>query len=525
MSLQQIQNMDILQLPALELTDRIYKELEENPTLEIIEPENSVSNTVEQRSEDTVTGENLQDNEPVIDDQDIEPGQTKNVLDILDNEREFPSRRRSEYLREFTERKAEAMQNTPAKPESIQDYLFFQFEMMDLPEQMKMIGNEIIYNISDDGYFKTNLDDVALGCNKRLNPDQQPVTTGVVSEVLRIVQKLDPPGVAARSLPECLILQLQEIDPDLELKKIIIAHHLEHLHPNKLPALARILKKPFDRIERVVAEIKLLNPRPSSDFSADDVGYITPDVVISKVDSSFEIKVRNEYFPGLMISEYYARMVKSKTEDKNTKQFIRQKILSAMGLIQAIQLRKVTLRQLSEQILALQYDFFESGVRGLKPLRMKEVAKNLKVHLSTISRIIANKYIQTPHGLFPAKFFFLSTTETAEGNFYSMPNIQSTLKEIIEKENKNKPLRDLEIGKALAEKQLKVSRRTISKYRQVMNIPSFTHRKITDNSKSEAVRAEPVSPPASPSADTPPPAPEKEKPVTQAGESPDKVEV
>jgi RNA polymerase sigma-54 factor len=342
---------------------------------------------------------------------------------------------------------------------------------MELPEQMKLVGRDIIYNISDDGYLKTSLEDIAQTNNTSVES---------VEEVFRIIQKLDPPGVGARNLAECLLMQLLEDDPNIELKKILIAQHLAQLQPNKLPHLAKMLGESVEKIQRVTEEIKSLNPHPAAGFSSEDILYIIPDVVINKVDGSYEIKIQKESFSSLFISQYYRQMIAAKQGDKETRNFIRQKIKAGRALIQAIALRKITLRQLAEQILLLQQDFFDNGVRHLRPLRMKEVAENLNVHLSTISRTVSNKYIQTPHGLFSMKFFFSTTTETADGNFYSQPSILSAVKEIVEKEDKNNPLKDSQIAKTLIEKQFTVCRRTISKYRQILNIPNYSQRKVLE---------------------------------------------
>lgn len=455
LSFQQIQNMDILLLPTLELNARIYQEVEQNPTLEISEESDSDENV---REEDNARKE-IKEN--------IDSPAT--VVDILDDDRDYTFRKSSWQRAELSDRKLEAMQNTPDKPESLQDYLHFQFLLMELSEKMKLIGNDIIYNIGDDGYLKTSLEDIAQTNNTSVES---------VKEVLKIIQKLDPPGVGAQNLAECLLMQLSEDDPNIELKKILISQHLAQLQPNKLPHLAKMLGKSLEKIQKMTEEIKSLNPHPAAGFSSENIPYIIPDVVINKVDDgSYEIKLQKEPFSSLGISPYYRQMIATKQGDKETMNFIRQKIRSAGSLIETIALRKITLRQLAEQILALQRDFFDKGVENLRPLRMKEVAENLKVHLSTISRIVSNKYIQTPHGLFSMKFFFSTTAETAEGNSYAQPSILAAVKEIIGNEDKNNPLKDSQIAKALIEKQFTVSRRTISKYRQILNIPSYNQRK------------------------------------------------
>lgn len=455
LSFQQIQNMDILLLPTLELNARIYQEVEQNPTLEI--------------SEESDSDEDIQEKDNSIKEIKENIDSPATVVDILDDDRDYTFRKSSWQRQELSDRKLEAMQNTPDRPESLQDYLHFQFLLMELPEKMKLIGKDIIYNIADDGYLRITLEDIAQTNNTSVES---------VEEVLRIIQKLDPPGIGARNLAECLLMQLSEDDPNIELKKILINQYLPQLQLYKLPQLAKMLGKSLDKIQQIAEEIKTLNPHPAAGFSSEDIPYIIPDVIINKVDGSYEIKIQKESFSSLMISQYYRQMIITKQGDKETRDFIREKIKAGKALIQAVALRKITLRQLAEQILFLQQDFFDNGIRHLRPLRMKEVAKNLKVHLSTISRTISNKYIQTPHGLFSIKSFFSNTAETADGNSYSQPSIRAAVKEIIGNEDKNNPLKDSQIAKALIEKQFTVSRRTISKYRQILNIPSYNQRKV-----------------------------------------------
>jgi RNA polymerase sigma-54 factor len=458
LSFQQIQNLDILLLPTLELNDRIYQEIEQNPTLEISEESESSS------TEDVQEGNNpvkqIKENSEV----------SATVVDVLDDDRDYTFRKSSWQREDLSDKKLEAMQNTPDKPESLQDYLHFQFLLMELSEQKKLIGNDIIYNIGDDGYLKASLEDIARTNN---------TSVALVEEVLKIIQKLDPPGVGARNLTECLLMQLAEDDPNIEFKKILINQYFVQLQPNKLLHLAKILGKSLEKIQKMVEEIKSLNPHPAAGFSSDNIPYITPDVIVNKIDDgSYEIKLQKEPFSSLGINQYYKQMITTKQGDKQTIDFIRQKIKSANFLIQAITLRKVTLRQLAEQILALQHDFFDKGVEHLHPLRMGEVADKLNVHLSTISRIVSNKYMQTPHGLFNMKFFFSTTTETSDGKFYSQPSVLALVKEIVEREDKIHPLRDSQIADELIKKQMKISRRTISKYRQILNIPSYNQRRM-----------------------------------------------
>ncbi|MDI6732362.1 MAG: RNA polymerase factor sigma-54 [Planctomycetota bacterium] len=454
---QQIQYMDILLLNSLELTNRIYEELEQNPALEmsneIVPTPSSEENTTRQ--------------EVSADDKDT----SGTVVDTLDDDRDYTFR--GSFQPSERDAKLEMMQNTPDRPENLQDYVYFQFLMMDLPDSTRIFGRDIIYNIEDDGFLKTPLEKIA---------ELHKVDIETVEKVLRIIRRLDPPGIGARDISECLLAQISEDDNNFSLKKLIITQYLDQLKPYKLLRLSKLLNEPLDKVKEVVEEIKALNFHPSAGFSSKEIPFtIIPDVIVTKEGDSYEIKIQHEYFPSIVLSQYYQNMLASKSAsggDKNTKLFIRDKVKSARRFLQAIRLRDSSLRMVAEQILLQQRDFFDKGVEHLKPLFLKDVAKNLDFHLSTISRTTANKHIQTPHGLFSMKFFFSSTAETAEGNFYAQPSVLLALKEIVGKEDKTCPLNDPEIVKILQQKGFKISRRTVAKYRQILGIPNTAYRRV-----------------------------------------------
>jgi RNA polymerase sigma-54 factor len=345
---------------------------------------------------------------------------------------------------------------------------------MDLPEATRIIGKDIIYNIDDDGFLKTPLADIA-GTNG--------VALEAAEKVLGIIKKLDPPGMGSRNLAEYLLMQLSEDDHNFELKRLLITQHFDQLQEYKLPNLAKSVDKSLEEIQKAAEEIKLLKPHPAAGFSSENIPYIFPDVIITKIEDNYEIKVQSEAFPSLVISQYYRQLMAEKNTDKPTRAFVRDKINDAAGLIQAILLRGSLLRQVAEQIVLIQRDFLDKGIEHLKPLMMKDIAKDLGahgVHLSTVSRILANKYVQTPHGLYSMKFFFSSTSETAQGNVYAQPAMISAIKEIVEKEDKDHPLSDIRIAEALKGKNFTVSRRTIAKYRETLNIPNHNQRKKSE---------------------------------------------
>jgi RNA polymerase sigma-54 factor len=339
---------------------------------------------------------------------------------------------------------------------------------MDLTEPTRVLGKDIIYNIADDGFLKTPLADIA-GTNG--------VALEAVEKILGIIRKLDPPGVGSQNSVECLLMQLSEDDYNFELKKLLISRYLDRLQPNKLSDIAKELNIPLDELQQAVSDIKALKPHPAAGFSSEDIPYIVPDVIIAKIEDDYEIKIQSEYFPSLVISHYYRQIIADKNADQKTKDFIRDKINSANGLLQSIQLRKITLRQVAEQILRLQLDFFDKGIEHLKPFMMRDMAKKLGVHLSTISRVVANKYVQTPHGVFSMKFFFSSAAESSEGGACAQPVILAATRQIIENEDKKHPLSDIRIAQMLKEKNFTVARRTVALYREMLEIPNHSQRR------------------------------------------------
>ena len=480
LSQQQIQNLELLLLPALELTERINQELEQNPTLEISDEAESTP-TDEASAESREGNEHSSNRDSEQTRQLTNPEQPSadanspdNVAEILDRERDYTFRKNYRGMGDIKDAKIEAMQNTPDRPESLQDYLYFQFLLIDLPESTRIIGKDIIYNIDDDGFLKTPLVDIA-GTNG--------VALEAAEKVLGIIQRLDPPGMGSQNLAEYLLMQLSEDDRNFELKRLLITQYFDQLQEYKLPNLAKLLDKSLEEIQKAAEEIKLLKPHPAAGFSSENIPYIFPDVIITKIEDNYEIKVQSEAFPSLVISQYYRQLMAEKNTDKPTRIFVRDKINDAAGLIQAILLRGSLLRQVAEQIVLRQRDFLDKGIEHLKPLMMKDIAKNLGahgVHLSTVSRILANKYVQTPHGLYSMKFFFSSTSETAQGNVYAQPAMISAIKEIVEKEDKEHPLSDVRIAQALKGKNFTVSRRTIAKYRETLNIPNHNQRKKSE---------------------------------------------
>lgn len=458
LSVQLVQSIEILQLPALELSTIIKQELEDNPTLEVLEEKTSQS---DEKTDDKPEEKSSADRETV---EKAEPS----TMEILDETRDRPEPERPAFIRGGDDKKMDAFQNAPAKSVTLQDYLYQQFMMMEISDEVKKIGENIIYNIDHNGYFQASLEEIVR-------------TTGVSLEqgesVLKLVQKLDPSGVGARNLAECLLLQLQEDDPNLELKKVLITRHLDNIKLNKLPVIAKELNLDIEEIKIAVQEIIGLNPHPGADFSSEKVPYVLPEIIVDKVDGHYEIRVDDSYIPRLSISAYYRSITKDKESSAKVKEFIRNKIISAKRLIAAIQLRQTTIYRIAEEIVSVQKEFLDQGLAYLKPLQMKEVARQLSLHVSTISRAISNKYMQTPRGIFSLKFFFSRPGDSSVGETRTHNRVMELIKKMVDNEDKKNPLSDEIIVDELKKEGFGLARRTIAKYRKVLRISSSMGRK------------------------------------------------
>ncbi|MBI4712265.1 MAG: RNA polymerase factor sigma-54 [Planctomycetes bacterium] len=480
LSAQQIMAMKMLQLPMLELINIIKQELEENPTLDVEAGSGAEGSSLEETGSDEKQVKETSDN----------------PIDVLDDSRGEAGEISGESARKgfnkwlsLTDKKIEAMLNTPAKPITLPDYLHQQFTVLNVSARIRLIGENIIYNIDAEGYLRAPLEEILRLSNEPgtfPDPAVAGLELGEVEQALKIIQMFDPRGVGARSLPECLLLQLDEDDPCLDLKKKLITKHLKEIEENKLPALARAFDLPMEEIIDCVEQIKRLNPHPGADFSNEAVPYVVPEIIITQVDGRYEVVVENRFTPRLMVNPYYLRLLQEKKNDPQTRDFVKKKMESAANLIDAIQMRQQIVRRIAEEIVNTQQEFLAQGVNQLRPLLMKDMAKRLGVHISTISRAVANKYVQTPQGLFKLRFFFSVPSEIngpagrpAGGQPVSQTGILATVKEIFAQEDKKNPSSDMMVAKLLREKHnLMLSRRTVTKYRQTLNIPSADKRKV-----------------------------------------------
>ncbi|MBI2920278.1 MAG: RNA polymerase factor sigma-54 [Planctomycetes bacterium] len=297
-------------------------------------------------------------------------------------------------------------------------------------------------------------------------------------EALGRIQQLDPPGVGARNTKECLLLQLDREDDEYDFKKVLIEKYLEDIRLNKLPKIARETQKDLEDVKQIVGQILQMNPKPGANYTAESVPYVLPDVIVEQIEGDYEVKLEDGYIPRLCVSGYYRDLLADKNTTAVEKDFIRKKIDSAKRLISSIEQRQATLYRIACELVKVQRGFLDHGVNHLHPLRMQEIADALSLHVSTVSRAISDKYIQTPRGIFPMKFFFSGATESTEGDSQSRVSVQSRIRELVENEDRANPLSDGDIVAKLKAEGLAIARRTVTKYRKALKIASSRQRKV-----------------------------------------------
>ncbi len=468
-----IQAMEILQLPMLALQERIDAELVSNPVLELQEnssdepPEPAESYADDRGEKDMVVDEggNSEDFQR-LDEMTAEYGQD------FDTESP-PMPRQSSYTNE-RDRKLDAMANTPGPDESLQEYLQKQWVFVETSQEVTAAGKLIIDYIEADGYLRVPLETLA----GKTDPPTDPAS---LREALRLVQSLDPLGVAGRDLRECLLLQLAaeaDAGADVSLEQQLVGNFLREIEMNRLPAIAKRTGRSIEEIKAAIANIARLNPRPGLLVGQSSAPIITPDVIVTiDDDDQVVVAMADEYLPNLTISEYYTHRARDRATEKSAKQFLRKNIQSAQWLLEAIAQRRHTVWRVTEEVFKVQRSFLESGREALKPLPMADIAEKVGVHVATVSRAVADKYVQTPRGIFPLRIFFSGGTKTAAGEDMSWDAVKARLLEIVDNEDKSKPLNDDRLAEELGKNGINIARRTIAKYRGLLDIPPARKRK------------------------------------------------
>jgi RNA polymerase sigma-54 factor len=360
-----------------------------------------------------------------------------------------------------------SFENTLVNPTSLTSHLEWQLGLSSPPEPINGIASEIIGNLDENGYLKVPLEEIAQTNGYDMKD---------VEKALDIVQHLDPIGVGARDLKECLRIQVHHYGYTGTPVETIINEHLDLLRNHNYNELAKKLKCSLDEVETWVDHVKHLDPMPGLKFSSSRPQYVTPDVYVIKVDGDYKILLDDDGIPKLRINPIYRRMMEE-SNSPETIEYIKDKIKSALWLIKSIDQRQKTIYKVAESIVRHQRSFLDYGIEFLKPLILKTVAEDIGMHESTVSRAVTNKYMHTPQGVFEMKFFFHSSLSNSRGVDVSSLSIKERLKKIIEAENPGKPLSDSEITSIFQKEGLKISRRTIAKYREDMKIPPSHQRR------------------------------------------------
>ena len=479
-----IQSMEILQMPIMALQERIEHELEENPVLELKEAGTDQEDANGSIGDQELDLEPPQPEEPRV----VDPEKELVIEDKGDNEQDFDRliainedwadhfneehRPSSNRISEESDRKHDAMTNMASRPQSLQDYLNEQLAFVDgYDDEMDLIRH-IIAHIDNNGYLHTPLEEIAGSFGGDL-----PLARA--ESALARVQKLDPPGVGARDLKECLLLQITPETPFRDVLRVLIQNHLEDIQHNRLPIIQKKTGFTLESIQDAIEVLKHLNPRPGASFTADNTQRIVPNIVVDRNEAGeYEVRLLDDWMPNIYISKRYIELYRDRAADPKAKEFLKRKIQAAQWLIEAIEQRRSTLTKVTKAIIQHQRAFLDKGPEFIEPLKMQQIADLVKVHVTTVSRAVDDKWVQTPRGIFSLKRFFGGGTQTTSGEDVAWETIKQKLLEIIANENKSSPLSDEDLVTKLSESGYPVARRTVTKYRKMLDIPSSRQRKV-----------------------------------------------
>lgn len=452
------QAIKLLQLTRLELQQTIKNELEQNPVLEEILDEEEVQKEADS-SEGDVQGESEN---------------SDSFLESLNLEAYFPEDQYGTYQasRGRPEEDGRPLYENTLKTEvNLNDHLIMQLSLDNFTLEQKQIGTYLIGNIDEIGYLKVGLDETA---------EKFQCSVDRVEDVLQRIQLFDPTGVGARDLEECLTIQAREKFGIRSLEFRILNEHFDKFIKTDLLGVARALKIEKTRVKAAFKNLSGLDPKPGRRYSTSEVHYVAPDISVFKVGSEWVISLNEDGLPKLRINSYYRELIKKKDSlSKEEKDYLRDKVNSAVWFVKSIYQRKRTIYRVMESILKHQIEFFELGPGHLKPLTLRDIAENIEMHESTVSRVTSGKYVHTPIGLFELKYFFTSSLSRKDGDSVASESVKEKIKELIQAENPLKPLSDIEVARVLKSQGINIARRTVTKYRESLGIlPSNRRKKI-----------------------------------------------
>jgi len=468
------QAIKLLQLSRLELVNAMQQELMENPCLEEVNEEEPSSSTTESdeapgseapeaeadgTSTETTAAEPVEGESP-------EPSAEEMIGDV-DWESYMESRPQTSLAQGVDDRVG--VEERLVRGTSLADHLQWQLGFIELTDPERAVANLIVGNLNENGYLDEVLESIASVAK---------VPQELAEKVLQRVQTLDPVGVGSRSLSECLLAQARfsKIDNPLVLR--IIAHHLDLLQRKDYRGIGRIEDVSVEQVAIAARVISSFEPRPGREYSDEAPAYITPDIFVHKVGDEYHVVLNEDGMPRLRVSSTYRSVLSRNTDaGKETRDYVRERVRSAVWLIKSIHQRQRTIVKVMESIIRFQREYFDRGSEYLRPLNLRDVADDIGMHESTVSRVTTAKYVQTPHGVYELKFFFNSRIQTSDGEAIASESVKEKIREIIRNENARHPYSDQRIAEILSKQSINIARRTVTKYREALRILSSTRRR------------------------------------------------
>ena len=461
------QAIKLLQLSRVELEEMISQELQENPTLEESPVGEEKAGPQEKPEEDLP--ERIVPSEPVREPSATDRIGTLDWQEYLDTHSNSMHGSLTAEASQDEDEGPPSWENTLTKKTSLEDHLVWQLRLSKLSEREETIGLYIIGNLQENGYLALSLEEVcqATGC-----------TLDEAEPVLKKIQFFDPPGVAARDLRECLMIQLENLGLGASVAARIVSAHLAQLEGKRFEKLARELGISVEEVVAAAHLIISLEPRPSRGFEEEEIRTIIPDVSVEKIGDEYLVFLNDEGLPRLRVSSFYRRLAGQEgKEQEEARQYLQEKVRAATWLIKSIHQRQQTLYRVTQSIFKFQRDFLETGVSQLRPMVLKDVAEDIGMHESTVSRATANKYVNTSHGLFELKYFFQSGLRSGNGEDVASESVKDKIRGIVSSEDPRKPFSDQYIAQLLSQEAIGIARRTVAKYREAMGIlPSSKRR-------------------------------------------------
>ena len=458
------QSLEMLQLPMMELRAVIQQEMETNPTIEDVTDPHEVSVD----SEQPVVAATAQDDAPL----DFDKDKDIDALAKLDEEWRdyFLQGVENAPHSEDAEERHQFLLDSVKQTVSLQDHLLEQVTLTALSDTDKQFAETLIGNVNEDGYFIGNLEELAvqMGCNPHH-----------LHDILSVIQEFHPTGVGARDVRECLLLQLEPLgdSPQVRLARGIVGEHLDDLASRRYKAIAKALNASPEAVQEAEKFIRALDPRPGRIFAPELSEYVTPEVVVKRINDRYVVVLDDDQLPHIRISAHYRQLLQDPDTTAEVKSYIRERIRAGAFLIKSIHQRQRTIQRIATEIVNAQQDFLDQGIAFLRPMTMSEVAVKVGVHETTVSRTVANKYMTTPRGVFEMKFFFTPGLRTTDGASVSNKTVQDRIAHLVAAESQSDPLSDQAIQEKLELSGIHVARRTVAKYRIILKIPPSHQRR------------------------------------------------